>query len=45
MYRTIYLLPIISFIIINLLGCANPTVVETVQDGDYAIGNIQMLYI
>ena len=37
MYRTIYLLLIISVIIINLPGCANPTVVETVQDGDYAM--------
>ncbi len=27
----------ISFVIINLLGCANPTVVETVQHGDYAM--------
>jgi len=26
---------IVSLIIVNLLGCANPTVVEPVQDGDY----------
>ncbi len=34
MHRTICLL-IVSFIIINVLGCAHPPVVESVQSGDY----------
>ncbi len=42
MYRTIYLLLIISLIIINLLGCANPTVVESVQSGDYNMDCVEL---
>ncbi len=41
MYRKICLL-IVSLIIINLLGCANPTVVESVQSGDYDMECIEL---
>ncbi len=41
MHRTICLL-IVSFIIINVLGCAHPPVVESVQSGDYDMTCIEL---
>ncbi len=41
MNRTISLL-IVSLIIINLLGCAHPTVVEPIQGGDYDMDCIEL---
>jgi len=41
MNRTICLL-IVSLIIINFLGCAHPTVVEPIQDGDYDMDCVEL---
>ncbi len=41
MNRTTCLL-ILSLNIINLLGCANPTIVETVQNGDYDMDCVEL---
>ncbi len=41
MNRTTCLI-ILSLIIINLLGCANPMVVETVQNGDYDMDCVEL---
>jgi hypothetical protein len=41
MNRTISLL-IVSLIIIDLLGCAHPTVVDPIQDGDYDMDCVEL---
>ncbi len=41
MNKTIYLL-IVSFVVINVLGCAHPPVVEPIQGGDYDMTCVEL---